>query len=158
MEVPTAIPTAAPVAAPSFNFWPWLLGLLALGAILWWMNRPKTVYTTNVTSPMRADVTRTTTGTTVDDYAARLRAALSSMDDSHRASFVQQLSQAVTENRGMVPDSLVQSTKAAFAAGAGGSSGSVSSLINLFRDHPQLLQAAVRKYAAMNPGELAKLL
>ncbi len=165
VALPTAVPVplaAAPPPAPSFNWLPWLIGLLILGALaLWLLNRQRTVYSTNVTSPMRDDTTvqsATTATTTTDNYAMRLRNALAGMDDQQRGAFVQQLKQTITDNRELAPAGFLQSAKSALDASANGSSGAVGSLINLLRDYPQLLQVAVRKFAATNPGALSSMI
>ncbi|MBV9270956.1 MAG: copper amine oxidase N-terminal domain-containing protein [Candidatus Eremiobacteraeota bacterium] len=157
--------TPAPAPAPSFNWWPWLIAALVILAGLWALtrNRAKTVYTSNPYSD--ATGTRTTTTPTssnvvrgtIDDYVARLKGALNQMDNSGRASFVQQLSQTFKENRSTIPDSLVTSTRSAFDASASGSPGAVSSLIDAVADRPQLLQIAVKKFAALHPGQLTTL-
>lgn len=148
--------------APTVNWWPWLIGLLvALGALwLWMRSRTKTVYTTNPYSEARAPTTTTPPNVvrgTVDDYTTRLKSALNQMDNAHRASFVQQVSQTIRENRSTLPESLVTSTKAAFDASASGSAGAVSSLIDQLGDRPQILQMAVSKFAAIYPGMLGTL-
>lgn len=74
-----AQPAVPPVAAPAApNFWPWLIGLLILlallGLIAWMLSRRKTVLTTNVysqTGRVAPETTpgapSTTTRTTLDD-------------------------------------------------------------------------------------------
>jgi Copper amine oxidase N-terminal domain len=146
---------------PSFNLWPWLIGLLAVlgGLWLWARNRAtKTVYTTNPYSDRAPPASTTVVRGTVDDYVTRLKAALSQMDGAHRASFVQQLAQTFKENRSTIPDALVTSTKSAFDASAAGAPGPVSSLVDQLVDRPQILQITVKKFAALYPGELGTLL
>jgi hypothetical protein len=150
---------AIAATGPSFNIWPWLIGLLVLAGIAWWAwnrSRTTTAYVSNAyaeTARPKPPSSNVVSGT-VDDYVTRLKTALNQTDGTRRAAFVQQLSQAVRDNRSSIPESVVTSTKAAFDDAAGGSSGAVSSLIDKMAGHPQLLQAAVQKFGNLYPGAL----
>lgn len=67
LAAPSIAAPAVPVAAPSFNFWPWLIGLLCLLALLaliaWWLNRrQRTILTTNIYSQTGRVAGETTPG------------------------------------------------------------------------------------------------
>lgn len=87
----------------------------------------------------------------------RLKSALGQMDNSHRASFVQHLSQTFNENRSTIPESLVASTRGNFDAAASGAPGPVSALVDQVSDHTSILQMAAQKFTAKYPGELGAL-